>query len=1211
MKWILNPLAILLSLTVAVLSTELSAAQKQGGDDNADLVSRVVERVGAGIDRSFNLYPEDQEERLSLIKDRNLGTWARGYYLVGGPEAFLPGPDLIYYTTKDRKIVPVGEPSKTYRYRQVVGVNIYRGETSSVLDHKPLGWPTLDQEGIVWNYKVVTRSSGTQELVNDRKFTYLATDSWKDLHLGSATGKELVYHVSGEQLQVTSYYESRTTRRPYGNIYPVDWKEIHAFCIVPVPGEESLVIELRATHRKWSEEKPSFHLPFITESEVSGVLGLIVAAAEKELGVKGPGETPGDFTPVETPSSVEAAPTVTPSIGTLGVFDANPLFLEGGSIDKMSPEALLHEVGTERLGAFADASSLLLLRVELSGAGSVSWAPTLALSNRTPTDPVTGEQRELREMELQRDGTLQGLHGARTHKIDGKDYAFCLYTPPARFDQKDPEVGADQPRRRVGGSEVREVSITTLFTPDGGDEVLQKQHQFLLARPPVLLVHGTFDDPHNCWQTSAREIPLQPDKGEVSMVEYLQERGHRIYLVDYQNSNGAITLDEFLLDDISDQSSFLDNARVLWTENGIKQALTDFRGLGFAATRVNVIGHSMGGLIARLWVSDFYNQGRYRRPDNFHKGDIHRLITIGTTHFGSDLSALHYMMSEALRNPSVPQLASQAAHNALRFLMVQKASLGASKAVVSQMPGSLPLKQIGPSRVPSHAIIGVATAPSLRDFDGVYLRGLTWTWRFFALNPAVLKSMLERHGMGDRTEEILYEGERSLSWLSGKQEVVVGLKDQVYLALRARGLLFGDQPNDMVVRTESQAGGLPLQYTTRFNHVLHSFEPRYREIQRSCAALLAGPQWKFYEPGFPAAGRKMLNVIPQPHTQGEKERQEAINNGGLAPSHAEAISTVAVAREEWILFRPVNPAATSLIQRGFATKDMFVKGKSSSWGPQKGYVCRQQAFSKLVGKTDKIKKFNALVEECLLDQRATAVPLRISSGGAAYEVRTIKGESEPRKAVVLLGQDANGAERWYDWHNDGEDFSYDKQLTEYRGQPLSLDNTEAMEVLADRFSSTPVTADYDLLAFGIRGLAATPAWDSEMGGITAVQKECIRQMNYAVRLRAHFLQGNVSHHGPEVQYPGSEGVDFPITLFSPEGNIYTAAEGPKGQKDREIKHWFHVIRKFGFTIDPNPVWEWGAYLPDQFSETGWDPFDKGARLLPVEIDNDSPYDSND
>jgi PGAP1-like protein len=49
---------------------------------------------------------------------------------------------------------------------------------------------------------------------------------------------------------------------------------------------------------------------------------------------------------------------------------------------------------------------------------------------------------------------------------------------------------------------------------------------------------------------------------------------------------------------------------------------------------VDIIGHSMGGLMAR----GFIQQPDYKGKKNYMKGSIHRLITIGTPHFGGPLS---------------------------------------------------------------------------------------------------------------------------------------------------------------------------------------------------------------------------------------------------------------------------------------------------------------------------------------------------------------------------------------------------------------------------------------------------------------------------------------------------------------------------------------------------------------------------------------------
>lgn len=78
----------------------------------------------------------------------------------------------------------------------------------------------------------------------------------------------------------------------------------------------------------------------------------------------------------------------------------------------------------------------------------------------------------------------------------------------------------------------------------------------------------------------------------------------------------------------------------------------------YATTRVDVVGHSMGGLITRAYISNVngihtrgssFNQAdfglrpddgadpkrRYKRKDNFYSGDIRRLITLGSPLRGS------------------------------------------------------------------------------------------------------------------------------------------------------------------------------------------------------------------------------------------------------------------------------------------------------------------------------------------------------------------------------------------------------------------------------------------------------------------------------------------------------------------------------------------------------------------------------------------------
>jgi pimeloyl-ACP methyl ester carboxylesterase len=60
-----------------------------------------------------------------------------------------------------------------------------------------------------------------------------------------------------------------------------------------------------------------------------------------------------------------------------------------------------------------------------------------------------------------------------------------------------------------------------------------------------------------------------------------------------------------------------------------------------AAVKVDVIAHSMGGVLARIYAEGgekWDGHRQYLRDDNFNQGDINKLITIDTPHSGSFLA---------------------------------------------------------------------------------------------------------------------------------------------------------------------------------------------------------------------------------------------------------------------------------------------------------------------------------------------------------------------------------------------------------------------------------------------------------------------------------------------------------------------------------------------------------------------------------------------
>jgi hypothetical protein len=132
-----------------------------------------------------------------------------------------------------------------------------------------------------------------------------------------------------------------------------------------------------------------------------------------------------------------------------------------------------------------------------------------------------------------------------------------------------------------------------------------------------------------------------------------------------------------------------------------------------------------------------------------------------------------------------------------------------------------------------------------------------------------------------------------------------------------------------------------------------------------------------------------------------------------------------------------------------------------------------------------------------------------------------------------------------------------------------------------------------------------------MGYVIEWQKQLIGKMNNEIRLRGNYAGGNVSHHGPETQFVFSEGADYPISVFEPDGDIWIIEEGPETRQDIHLKTYFHLMRAQGWHLEPNPhTWSWGAYDPKTWPSTGWRPED-GEEISAEVIEEDNPFDSDE
>ncbi|MCT4654537.1 MAG: hypothetical protein N4A65_01875 [Cohaesibacter sp.] len=452
------------------------------------------------------------------------------------------------------------------------------------------------------------------------------------------------------------------------------------------------------------------------------------------------------------------------------ILDANPLYApDGTSLIKDRKLSTLLEGGQLREGTTADGVSQLLLRLELSGESNV----TIALHEEA-------------------DGRIELLSGLQSRKIGERYYAFALYTPPDVFSslaegEEQPKSPLVPPRaRHKKGPASRDVSLSIRIE---GSKTAPIEKNLVLARPPVVLVHGLFSDPVQTWANSFDTELFS----QTSMVVALERAGFVPFLVDYRNTNGITERRGSWISD-DESSSFEANKRVVWDspeqeassflfeyglneetnepyrsqqqkpENarigGIKQALAHYRdAYGLASTQAIVVGHSMGGLLARVWASEAYNSD-YKRAENFFEGDINRLVTLNTPHHGSELMEL----KDALGNPNVGgesmvQWVRKQFANTIAWWYLEPVP----HAIRDLRPESPALKKIGETKLPVFAIattghgshFGKARKDPLNQYNMLYSLAGTIFFNNDPLLDAFISQRFEDWKSADKDLRIL------------------------------------------------------------------------------------------------------------------------------------------------------------------------------------------------------------------------------------------------------------------------------------------------------------------------------------------------------------------------------------------------------------------------------------------------------------------------
>jgi adenylate cyclase ExoY len=324
------------------------------------------------------------------------------------------------------------------------------------------------------------------------------------------------------------------------------------------------------------------------------------------------------------------------------------------------------------------------------------------------------------------------------------------------------------------------------------------------------------------------------------------------------------------------------------------------------------------------------------------------------------------------------------------------------------------------------------------------------------------------------------------------------------------------------------------------------------------------------------------------------------------PEHAAQFSTIAQQNNQFILFRKVEKWATGLIKENFSTKDLHVKGKSSTWGPQAGFICCEQSLSKLHGSSAAtVGDFNQKIRDSVEHGFAVEAPLviskeRLMSLAKLGALGSINAGTQGRWIVTakqetfqLLPKALAEAEQKAVVNRFGtrEGLWVFREVT-VRGQVKDL---KLVTVLANRMR-LPLTADYDVFAIcphlstagyngaglpsgkarfraavgAVRtalGQADRRVIDTDLGRMTATQRRTKDLLN-AAAIMAGYEGGNVVHHGTEVDNPVTE-LDFPVTVFVPgvSRGIYGA------QNQMELENVVRDMLRAGYAFYGNRQWQ--------------------------------------
>jgi pimeloyl-ACP methyl ester carboxylesterase len=276
------------------------------------------------------------------------------------------------------------------------------------------------------------------------------------------------------------------------------------------------------------------------------------------------------------------------------IVDPNSNLIDKKSDNLINNVTLVSNINSIRNGTIADGVSKLLLISIYNNPINISIA----------NNDANFSKGTLRSLSDNSNNSQSTKHSSVIIKpvttTNGKSVVVAVYTPPT--------ISTAIPPNKTNGTV--KILLYDTTNPSANSEV-----PISLYRVPVVLVHGIWTNSTLSWVKS-------------NFSSALEKLGYNVSLADYGRYN-ATTFDPI---SISNKGNYgIDSMR-----NITKETLHKYHDNGIAASQVDVVAHSMGGLMAR----GFTQQADYKNLNNSMQGYIHRLITIGTPHYGGNLAKI-------------------------------------------------------------------------------------------------------------------------------------------------------------------------------------------------------------------------------------------------------------------------------------------------------------------------------------------------------------------------------------------------------------------------------------------------------------------------------------------------------------------------------------------------------------------------------------------